>query len=228
MWAVGEDGVILEYGTSQLFADISEISPYHNYVSSLACRSFISGYACGPDEPCDPQHRPYLRPNNNVTRGQLSKILSNVAGFTEPQTTQVFQDVPPGSIFFDFIGRLASPGFISGYACGGPGEPCVPPNNLPYFRTYNSATRGQIAKLVERVGGFDPCCPNGQTYQDVAPGSPFYDFIEDLTAMGALQGYPCGGPGESCVPPENRPYFRPNASATRGQLSKIVVSIFFP
>jgi len=30
------------------------------------------------------------------------------------------------------------------------------------------------------------------------------------------------------VPPQNRPYFRPNNNATRGQTSKIVSNTFFP
>ncbi|MGA7730310.1 MAG: plastocyanin/azurin family copper-binding protein, partial [Chloroflexia bacterium] len=38
----------------------------------------------------------------------------------------------------------------------------------------------------------------------------------------------CGGLGEPCVPPTNRPYFRPGATATRGQLSKIVSNTFYP
>ena len=40
-----------------------------------------------------------------------------------------------------------------------------------------------------------------------------------------MGGYPCGTvPGEECVAPGNRPYFRPFASATRGQLAKIVAN----
>lgn len=36
-----------------------------------------------------------------------------------------------------------------------------------------------------------------------------------------MGGYPCGGPGEPCGP-NNWPYFRPFANATRAQLAKIV------
>ena len=38
-------------------------------------------------------------------------------------------------------------GAISGYTCGGPGEACDS-QNRPYFRQFNDATRGQIAKIV--------------------------------------------------------------------------------
>jgi hypothetical protein len=139
----------------------------------------------------------------------------------------MFEDVPVGSTFFDFVGRLAGRGYISGYPCGGPGEPCNPPGNLPYFRPNANATRGQISKIVSNAAGFqDPV--TGQTFEDVPPESTFYDFIERLASRGVMGGYPCGGASEPCVPPTNRPYFRPNNNATRGQTSKIVSNAFFP
>jgi hypothetical protein len=198
------------------FSDVPVGSTFYEFIRCLACRGIINGYPDGT-----------FRPNNNVTRGQLSKIVTNSAGFSDP-ATQMFEDVPPGSTFFDYIGRLASRGYINGYPCGGPGEPCVPPGNLPYFRPNANATRGQISKIVSNAAGFiEPV--SGQTFQDVPPGSTFYDFIERLASRGVMSGYPCGSlPTEPCVPPENRPYFRPNNNATRGQTSKIVSNTFFP
>ena len=103
----------------------------------------------------------------------------------------------------------------------------MPPNNLPYFRPSSNATRGQISKIVSNAAGYsDP--PLGQTFQDVSPGSTFYTFTQRLTARSIMQGYACGGAGEPCVPPDNRPYFRPNNYATRGQVSKILANTFFP
>jgi hypothetical protein len=198
------------------FTDVPAGSTFYDFVRCLACRGILGGY---PDNT--------FKPNNNVTRGQLSKIVSNSAGFSDPQTTQMFQDVPVGSTFFNFVGRLASRGYIGGYACGGAGEPCVPPDNLPYFRPNNNATRGQISKIVSNAASFSE--PHtGQTFEDVPPGSTFYDFIERLASRGVMSGYACGGAGEPCVPPDNRPYFRPNNNATRGQTSKIVSNTFFP
>lgn len=126
------------------FTDVPNGSTFYAYVRCLACRGIINGY---PDNT--------FRPNNNVTRGQLSKIVSNAAGFNDLQTTQIFQDVAVGSTFFDFIGRLASRGHIGGYPCGGTGEPCGV-GNLPYFRPNNNATRGQTAKIVANT--FYPGC----------------------------------------------------------------------
>jgi S-layer homology domain len=61
----------------------------------------------------------------------------------------------------------------------------------------------------------------------VPPGSTFFDYIWRLSDRGIINGYPCGGNGEPCGP-DNLPYFRPSASATRGQASKIVSNTFFP
>jgi hypothetical protein len=198
------------------FSDVPVGSTFYTFVRCLSCLGIINGYPDGT-----------FRPNNQVTRGQLSKIVSNSAGFNDPQTTQMFQDVPLGSTFFDYIGRLASRGYIGGYPCGGSGEPCVPPGNLPYFRPNNNATRGQISKIVSNAAGFSEPHTT-QTFQDVPPGSTFYDFIERLASRGVMNGYACGAAGEPCVPPGNLPYFRPNANATRGQTSKIVANTFFP
>jgi len=153
-------------------------------------------------------------------------VVSNAAGFSEPVSGQMFEDVAPGSTFYDFVGRLASRGVMSGYACGSP-EPCVLPDNRPYFRPANNATRGQISKIVAISAGLtDP--PGNQIFEDVVVGSTFYTFTQQLANLGVMAGYPCNSPGEPCVPPDNRPYFRPNNNATRGQVSKIVSNTFFP
>ena len=198
------------------FTDVPPGSTFYDFIRCLACRGIINGYSDGS-----------FKPNNNVTRGQLSKIVSNSAGFTDPQTTQMFQDVPVGSTFFDFVGRLASRGYIGGYQCGGPGEPCIGPGNLPYFRPNNNATRGQISKIVSNAAGFSE--PHTEeTFQDVPTDSTFYIFIERLASRDVMSGYNCGSPGEPCIGPGNLPYFRPNNNATRGQTSKIVSNTFFP
>jgi hypothetical protein len=103
-----------------------------------------------------PFNRPYFRPNNNVTRGQLSKIVSNAAQYTDTPTGQTFEDVPSSNTFYLWITRLSSRGIINGYPCGGANEPCVAPGNRPYFRPNNNVTRGQTAKIVSNT--FFPGC----------------------------------------------------------------------
>jgi hypothetical protein len=64
--------------------------------------------------------------------------------------------------------------------------------------------------------------PLVQQFQDVPDSNTFSAFINALYVDNIISGYPCGGPGEPCVAPENLPYYRPNANVTRGQMSKFV------
>ena len=114
---------------------------------------------------------------------------------------------------------------MGGYACGGDGEPCGP-GSLPYFRPFANTTRGQLAKIVANAAAITGT-PSGLFYTDVPEDSPFYLWIMRLTDLGVMSGYPCGGEGEPCDD-QNRPYFQPNASVTRGQASKMVANTFFP
>ncbi|HST06503.1 MAG TPA: S-layer homology domain-containing protein [Chloroflexia bacterium] len=206
-----------------------DVPPDHTFYASihcLACQGIINGYPCGgPGEPCNGNNDPYFRPGNNVTRGQFAKIASNSAGFNDAAGPQQYEDVLPGSTFYDFIWRLTNRGLVNGYPCGGVGEPCGP-TNLPYFRPNANVTRGQLSKIDANAAGLTQT-PGAQQFEDVLPGSTFYDFIWRLTDLGYMNGYPCGGVGEPCGP-NNLPYFRPSANATRGQASKIVSNTFFP
>jgi hypothetical protein len=198
------------------FNDVLPGSPFHPYVQCLACRGIIGGYADGT-----------FRPGNGITRGQLSKVVSLAAGWNEPRSGQTFQDVPSTNPFHVYVERMSARGVIGGYGCGGVGEPCVPPLNRPYFRPNSESTRGQISRIVSLAAGFNEP-PGAQRFEDVAPGSPFYDYVQRLAGRGILGGYACGGVGEPCVPSGNRPYFRPGNGSTRGQTSKIVANAFFP
>jgi hypothetical protein len=151
-------------------------------------------------------------------------MVSNAAGFSEPVSGQTFQDVPPSQTFYEFIERLTTRGYMTGYNCGGVGEPCL---GRPYFRPFANATRGQTSKIVANAAMYtEP--PVGQTFEDVPPTHTFYAEIQRLATRNVMGGYVCGGSFEPCVGPENKPYFRPGNDVTRGQSSKIVANTFFP
>jgi N-acetylneuraminic acid mutarotase len=197
------------------FSDVPTNHTFYNEIRCLACRGVIGGYADGT-----------FRPGNDITRGQISKMVSNAAGFQDPVSGQTYEDVPTTHTFWEWVERLSGRGVMGGYSCGGAGEPCVPPGNRPYFRPGASATRGQLSKIVSNAANIqDPV--TGQVYEDVPPAHTFYLEIMRLTQRGVMGGYLCGGVGEPCVPPDNRPYFRPGANVTRGQASKIVANTFF-
>ncbi|MGN6562246.1 MAG: S-layer homology domain-containing protein, partial [Thermomicrobiales bacterium] len=118
----------------QTFGDVPSTSPFWVFVERVAAHGVVGGYADGT-----------FRPNNNVTRGQVAKFVSNAAGYQDaiPATRQTFADVPPGNPFWLFIERVAAHGVVGGYA-----------DNT--FRPGNAVTRGQTAKFISN--GFFPNC----------------------------------------------------------------------
>ncbi|MDQ5826406.1 MAG: S-layer homology domain-containing protein [Chloroflexota bacterium] len=200
------------------FADAGPGTPFYEYVRCLACRDVLSGYSGAAN--C-PNGSPCFRPNDNITRGQIAKIVSNAAGYSDaiPEDQQSFKDVPSSSPFWLYIERVRAHGAISGYPCGGAGEPC--PGT--YYRPGANLTRGQLAKISTSVAGYNET-PSGQTFNDVPPAQPFYVYIERAVIHNIISGYGCGAVGEPCP----GAYFRPGVNVTRGQAAKIVAGTFFP
>ena len=180
--------------TCGAFSDVHYGDFAYEHIYYLACRGIIGGYSDTT-----------FRPNNLVTRGQLSKIVANSAGILDPIPTnrQTYRDVPPTHPFWVYIERLSARGIMGGYSDG-------------TFRPDSNATRGQIAKIVANAAGIqDPIPPNRQTYTDVPPSHPFWVYIERLSGRGIIGGYSDGT-------------FRPNNNATRAQTAKIAANTFFP
>ncbi len=185
------------------FSDVTETDWYYAFVHCLYCHGIIGGYSDGT-----------FRPNNEITRGQIAKIVAMAAGFDDVVSEQSFEDVSPASTFYPWIGQLYMHGVISGYACGGPGEPCGAAS-MPYFRPGGQATRGQMAKIVVMAAVLPVNTGGGPHFSDVAEGSTFYDYVETMYNAGAINGYPDGT-------------FHPSSNVTRAQAAKMVVLVFFP
>jgi hypothetical protein len=136
----------------QIFQDVPPSNHYYAWVNRLANRGIMGGYACGLAiwEPCvAPKNMPYFRPDIEAYRGQIAKIVSNAAGFSNDPTGQTFEDVAPGTTFYVWVQRMAARGLMSGFACGNNQyEPCVPPDNRPYFRTYDHMTMQELVTVV--------------------------------------------------------------------------------
>jgi hypothetical protein len=223
------------------FADVPADNSFYSSVLCLACRGVVRGYPCGGEgEPCNENNDPYYRPNLPVTRGQVAKMVSESAGFQDDVTGQTFEDVPPGSTFYVYVERLATRSVIQGYACGGTNEPCVAPDNRPYYRLLAHTNRGQLVKIARRAADHHmaaqkqpssgtPAEEVVQTFADVPVGSTYYVDVEGMvqTSPGLLNGYACGGPDMPCDD-QQRPYMRPTHDVTRGQAAKIIVGQFFP
>lgn len=187
-------------------------SVFRSYIERLGCLRIVNGTS-----------NTTFSPNANITRGQIAKIVSLAYGLeTVNNDTPTFADVPSNHVFYQNIESAAAYDVIGGFPCGGPGEACDN-QNRPYFRPAANATRGQLARIIVNGGGFsdDPVEEGVQSFTDVPSSYIFYRSIEIAAARGIISGQPCGGPGEPCDS-QNRPYFRPNANATRGQVTKMV------
>lgn len=128
------------------FSDVPPTHPFHGFVEAAAAHGIISGYTCDslPSETCDAQHRPYFRPQADLTRGQIAKIVVGAMGWTPyTPTSPRFTDVPARHPFYGFVERAAQQNILGGYGCGG-ADPC--PGT--YFHPAGPATRGQVSKIL--------------------------------------------------------------------------------
>ncbi len=143
----------------------------------------------------------------------LAVGLKHVAADKAPSTNcsgTTFSDVCPSDWFYSYVTNLTSLNAISGYPDG-------------TFRPNNQITRGQIMKVIVQALAISGTPPSTATFADVPTTNTFFPFVEVGAAHGLASGYPCGGAGEPCNG-QSRPYFRPNASITRGQIAKMIVN----
>ena len=75
---------------------------------------------------------------------------SDTPNATCPPDGQCFADVPSGNPFYEFANRLYLQDIVTGYPCGGAGEPCDA-ENRPYYRPGNTVTRQQMSKFVDQA-----------------------------------------------------------------------------
>ena len=168
------------------FQDVLPTEYFYTPVNWLVAQSAISGYSDGT-----------FRPYNNITRGQITKVLVLAHNWTLlTPATATFSDVPVGSTFYSFVETAVARGLVSGYNDG-------------TFRPSDNVTRGQIAKIVTLAEGWAVTNPPTGAFSDVPTSSIFYGFIETAAQHMVLTGYSDGS-------------FRPANTATRGQGSKII------
>jgi hypothetical protein len=206
------------------FSDVPPDNTFYNSVRCIACQNIANGYADGT-----------FRPEQTITRGQMSKMVSNAAGFSDPVEApfndyKIWADIPVTDTFYIHTGRLAIHDIVEGYACSPEQSDGECGRYGPrYFRPAGNVTRGQAARFISRSAFLDEVIPPGQqTFSDVRPGQLFWSEIERVAAHGGIGGYPCGTrPNEPCDS-QQRPYFRPGEHVTRGQVSKFIGNIFYP
>jgi hypothetical protein len=118
-------GYTLRSGASPTYTDVPTSNPFYIYVETATYYNIVNGYD---------DHT--FRPFNNVTRGQLSKIVVQGAHWNliNP-AVPTFSDVPVGHPFYAYIETAYCHQIIDGYAD-------------TTFRSDKYATRAQISKIV--------------------------------------------------------------------------------
>ena len=138
-------------------------------------------------------------------------VLAEGWAIVTPTGAPTFRDVPATHPFYTYIETAYDHRIISGYSCG---SGCLE------FRPFNNVTRGQLTKIIVVAQGWAITPTFRPTFQDVPAGDPFYGYIETAYAHQIISGYSCG---TSCLE------FHPGATATRGQIAKIVYNaVHFP
>lgn len=107
------------------FNDVFPADWHYQYIETANFHGIITGYGDGA-----------FRPQNNITRGQLSKVivLASLWSLLDPEVPH-FIDVPRGSTFYTYIETAYAHQIISGYGDGS-------------FRPQLNATRGQYCKML--------------------------------------------------------------------------------
>jgi hypothetical protein len=172
------------------FSDVAPADWFYEPVAWIVCNSFAAGYGDAT-----------FRPSNNATRAQIAKIVVLASNWilVAPQTNR-FQDVPPGSAFYEYIETAAAHGIVTGYDDG-------------TFRPGNNVTRGQLCKMVVLARGWPLVRPFQPTFTDVSADSAFFNYIETAASRFVVAGYD-----------DNT--FKPGNLATRAQFAKIVEMAF--
>jgi hypothetical protein len=119
------EGWVLVTPQEPTFTDVLTGSTFYEYVETLFAHGAINGYDDGT-----------YRPNNDVTRAQVAKIVVLSEGWAPfTPTTPTFPDVPANHPFYTYIETAAEHAIVRGYPDG-------------TYGPSNSATRGQLSKIV--------------------------------------------------------------------------------
>lgn len=113
-----------------------------------------------------------------------------------------FNDVKSTDYFAEAVGSLTNRGIIKGYGA----------DNT--FRPYAEVTRGQAAKMITGILGYDTKNVKNPHFKDVPETHEFYGAIAALSNNGIINGY------------ASTKTFQPNAPMTRQQMAKVIALAF--
>lgn len=157
---------------------------FYESIKCLSCKNIVSGtdgrfdpgaaatWAQAADwvsKATNTTVNPGPTPNAPITRGELARMISDAAGWTDTVSAS-FADVPAGHAQFNEIGRLQTHTGTRGFPCGASTEPCANGESTRYFRPDAAATRGQVAQFLQ-LAFFKECGAAETVSETVAAGT---------------------------------------------------------
>lgn len=130
-----------------------------------------------------------LKPENNITRAQFTKILVNAMNLTSGEIKKSFPDVNSSAWYYNYVQIASSREIITGKEDG-------------TFKPNDKITRAQMATMIYRA--FNETVDfstTGKTFKDVTQNSYAYEAVVKTAGVGIVNGY-----GDE---------FKPNNSAKR-------------
>ena len=109
------------------YKDVKEDSWYSNYVGYVTKLGLMKGYSDGT-----------FKPNNYITRAEVSKVLSDMFNVPDKQIENIFFNELAGHWYFNSTNELIKGGVIKGYKDG-------------TFKPNKNVTRAEVISLINRV-----------------------------------------------------------------------------
>lgn len=180
-------GTTLQNPPTPHFADVPAGSTFYQYIETAYSKGFLSGKygVAGHINSCthvvEYPSLAYFHPCDNITRGEIAKIVSQAGGLTEDILGRnTYSDVPSSHTFYTYTERLANriatDELMPFYTTQNPGRPdCGSPGYQPCFFPDYATTRADAAQALYFI----------MSYKDLTT----YDPITGLTSYQAGRSF---------------------------------------
>lgn len=170
------------------FTDIKPDYEHYDAIMYLVGREVISGY---------PEDNTF-RPNKNVTRGQVAKMLArelqlDLTNVKDPG----FKDIPKDHPYYAEIAALVDAGIITGF----------PEDNT--YRSSANLTRGQMSKIITLAFELPESKWTGTPFTDVKEVHWFKTYVQTLFELEITKG-------------STATTYSPSSPVRRGQLTAFI------
>lgn len=179
------------------FPDVPDENVFSPYVQDLKDRGIINGYNDGS-----------FKPNNPVTRGELSKFIVNAFELEGEDMVNNFNDLNEENVFYNYIITLNELEIVNGFSDGS-------------FREQEYVNRGATTKFtVNSLSTIDSSkfrvYPDYQIFSDTPRGHTFLEHVNTIASVKLdddariINGY------------SSDSSFRPDNIITRAELAKVI------